>query len=331
MDLGQEIFEQQAEVSGRYSFAQCVEMARAIREIRILKNQKDVAIFAHSYVNADLLHFVADVVGDSLYLAEQARLRPEKKYLFAAVQFMAETAKLLNREKSVYVAADKPSCSLADSIDGSTVAKLRERYPSATFVCYVNTSAEVKSLCDVCVTSTNAVRVISSIENDEIYFLPDRYMGANLARILAETQPRKTIRFYEGTCEVHERFTVEELEYWRARHPGVYVLAHPECSPEVTARADFVGSTSQISQEIRRSSQQSFLALTECGLASHLQRQGIGTKQLLGSCMLCPYMKSNSFGGILKLLRELESRTPVEIPESIHSRALSSLERMWNC
>jgi quinolinate synthase len=304
-------------------------MAGLILDIRALKKQKDVAIFAHSYVGAEILHYVADVRGDSLHLAEQAKTKPEKTFLFAAVKFMAETAKILNPHKSVHLCADDGNCSLADSITPQEITKLRQIFPRSTFVCYVNTGAEVKSLCDVCVTSTNALDVLLNIPNDEIYFLPDKFMGQNLSTAIAKHAPRKKLNFYHGTCIVHEKFSEEELDYWESKEPGLVVLAHPECKPEVVTRADFVGSTSQISRVIRESDQKVFLALTECGLATHLEHEGLGDKRIVGSCTVCPYMKSNTLKGMLRVLEHLNSESEISVPESVRMGALRSLNAMW--
>jgi quinolinate synthase len=326
--LAEEIYDSSRK-SAKYEFSQCMEMAVEIQAIRELKKEKDVALFAHSYVNAEILEFVADVVGDSLHLAEQAKLMPQKNYIFSAVQFMAETAKILSPEKKVYLSAEDGGCSLAESITGAEIVKLRAQFPTATFVCYVNTTAEVKAFSDVSVTSTNALKVLANIPNNEIYFLPDKFMGENLARALKAIAPEKTMHYYHGTCVVHEKFTPEEVTFWKSKEPGLMVLAHPECKPEVASLADFVGSTSKISQQILSSDKEVFLALTECGLSTHLQWKGLGSKRIVGSCSLCPYMKSNSLKSIRRVLNNLGPEYEVDVAEQIRDRALLSLNRMW--
>ncbi len=327
--IARELYASPYRAGCRYDYDQCLEMAGLIIEIRALKKQKEIAIFAHSYVGTEILHYIADVRGDSLHLAEQAKQRAEKTFLFAAVRFMAETAKILNPHKSVYLCADDGNCSLAASITPQEILKLRHIFPRSTFVCYVNTSAEVKSLCDVCVTSTNALKVLLNIPNDEIYFLPDKYMGQNLADAIEKLAPRKKLNFYHGTCVVHEKFSEQDLDYWESKEPGLMVLAHPECKPEVVTRADFVGSTSQISKAIRDSEQKVFLALTECGLATHLEREGLGDKRIVGSCTICPYMKSNTLRGILRVLKNLNCESEISISKAAQAGALRSLNAMW--
>ncbi len=327
--IARELYLSPSRTGCRYDYQQCLEMAGSIIEIRALKKEKDVAIFAHSYVSYEILHYVSDVRGDSLHLAEQAKQKTEKTFLFAAVQFMAETAKILNPDKAVYLCAEDGGCSLAASISTEELCQLRKLYPRATFVCYVNTSAEVKALCDTCVTSTNAVSVLLNIPNDEIYFLPDKFMGQNLANSIGALNPKKKINFYHGTCIVHENFSTQELDYWKGRERGLIVLAHPECRPEVVAKADFVGSTSQISKAIRESDREVFLALTECGLATHLEREGLGCKRIVGTCAICPYMKSNTLKSILKVLNDLDSNAEIKISDSVQKGALRALDNMW--
>lgn len=326
--LANEIFDT-TPLPRRVSFEECLEMACNIQEIRELKKAKDVAIFAHSYVNSEILRFVSDVTGDSLHLANEAKNRPEKNFVFAAVKFMAETAKIINPLKSVYLSATDGGCTLASSITVEEIQTLRARYPQSTFVCYVNTTAEVKALCDVSVTSTNALRVILNIPNNEIFFLPDRFMGENLSVALKASGSTKTFRYSEGACVVHEQFSPQDIAYWRDKEPGVLVLAHPECPPSVIAKSDFVGSTSQIANVINTSDRKVFLALTECGLASHLQSLGLGEKRIVGSCSICPYMKSNSLKGLVATLTNLDASNEVVIPTAIREAALGSLQKMW--
>lgn len=327
-DLAEDIYDS-VHVTKRYDFNQCLEMAAEIHKIRELKREKNVAIFAHSYVNSEILRFVADVTGDSLRLADEAKSRPEQNFMFAAVRFMAETAKLLNPQKHVYLCAEDGGCSLAASITAEDVSALRKQNPNATFVCYVNTTAAVKALCDVCVTSTNALDVLVNIPNNEIYFLPDKFMGENLRIALHKLAPQKTLNYYHGTCMVHEKFTVEEIDYWRAREKDLFVLAHPECKADVATHADFVGSTSQILKAIRETPREAFLALTECGLATFLEGEDLGKKRIVGSCSICPYMKSNTLKGITKSLENLGTTEEIFISDKIRDAALESLNKMW--
>lgn len=285
----------------QYTKERCERLIPIVEEIEQLKVEKDAIILAHSYVHPDILYTVADHVGDSYGLALKAKETTHQVIVFPAVRFMAETAKILNPEKTVIDPNPNGGCTLADSITAEEVYRLRKEFPDHTFVCYINTTAAVKAACDVCVTSSNVYRVIENIPNDKIYFLPDKLMGQNVQNVLGD---KKEIRLYEGTCYVHEEFTPEEVHKLRKQHPKLSVLAHPECTQSVIKEADMVGSTSQIVSHVkeRKNAPNPFLILTECGITSRLQVEHPGLN-LVGSCMMCRYMKSNSLEQILQALK----------------------------
>ena len=310
-----------------YTIERCQYLEPIVNRILQLKKERDAVILAHSYVHPDIIYTVADHVGDSYILAKRAKESNAKVILFSAVRFMAETAKILNPEKIVLDPNPNGGCSLADSIKVDDVLRLREKYPEHTFVCYINTTAAIKAACDVCVTSSNVYKIIKNIPNDKIVFLPDKLMGANVQNRLKD----KEIVLYDGTCYVHEKFTPEEVDFIRETHDDVCVLAHPECKPEVIAKADIVGSTSQMYNHVKENSKsgQCFLLLTECGIGARLQVE-FPKVRLIGTCMICQYMKSNSLSSIEHTLKDPQPEEIVEINEEVRSGAIRCLEAMFN-
>jgi len=308
-----------------YSLERCERLIPIINEIITLKKERNAIILAHSYVHPDILYTVADHVGDSYGLAMKAKETTAEMIVFPAVRFMAETAKILNPEKIVIDPNPNGGCSLADSITAEDVTKLRQEYPHHTFVCYINTTAAVKAACDVCVTSSNVYSIIENLPNDKIYFLPDKLMGQNVQNAL---QGKKQIELYDGTCYVHEEFTTGEIETLRQTHPNLQVLAHPECTQEVIHEANVVGSTTQIMNYVKehRHENHPFLILTECGIASRLQVEH-PQLNLVGSCMMCRYMKSNSLEQIRNSLRD--PCVTIEIDPAVQQKALACLNTMF--
>ena len=234
-----------------YTLEKCEELVPIVNNILTLKKEKNAIILAHSYVVPDIIHTVSDYVGDSYELSKRAKESQADTIIFSAVRFMAESAKLLNPEKTVIAPSEPNGCSLADSITGQDVKNLRKQYPNYTFVCYINTTADVKAECDVCVTSSNAYKIVELIPNQHIYFLPDKLMGKNIKNELEKRGIDKQIKFWEGTCYVHEEYSPEMIEYIRLQYPDVKVLAHPECDESIIQESDFVGSTSQMINEVK--------------------------------------------------------------------------------
>lgn len=312
-----------------YSRRKCEELVPFINEINALKTEQNAVILAHSYVTPEITYGVANFVGDSYALSKDAMKTSAGKIVFAAVRFMGETAQILNPEKEVLIPSREDGCTLADAITAEDVRKLRKKYPDYTFVCYINTTAEVKAECDVCVTSSNVYNIVEDIPNDRIYFLPDKLMGKNLVAEMKARGVKKDIKFYTGTCYVHEEYGVAQIRKIREEYPQAKVVSHPECKPEVVQASDYVGSTAQMLQYMRETETNQFLMLTECGLSSRLQVE-FPQKQLVGTCTLCRYMKSNTLEDILRVLKSPQDTDRVRIDEETRRRAYRSIEMMFH-
>lgn len=313
----------------RFTRERCEDLLPVIRRIEELKREKNAVVLAHNYVAPEILYGVADHTGDSYGLSKTALRSNADVIVFAAVRFMAETAKILNPGKTVLNPNPNGGCSLADGIAEADVRRLRAEYPDHAFVCYINTTAAVKALCDVCVTSSNVYRIFERIENDKIYFLPDRLMGQNAIRHLQSKGIRKDVRVYDGVCYVHAEYQPESVDFIRKHNPGVEVLVHPECQPAVVGKADYTGSTTGMLEHVRRSDSRAFFLLTECGLTGILQSEFPG-KQFVGSCTMCRYMKSNSLGDILRVLEDPRPEDIVDLPAETRQQALRCIERMFD-
>lgn len=298
------------------------EALDTVEKINELKKQKNAVILAHYYQRNGIKFGISDYVGDSLDLSTVAMETDADIIVFCGVNFMAESAKILNPGKKVLLPDLEAGCSLAESITAEDVRKLRNEYPDAAVVTYINTTAEIKAESDVCVTSANAPNVISKLPNKRIIFIPDTYMGKNIA----DEVPDKEIINWKGTCIVHEQFTEEELQRYKLQYPGIKILAHYECVPEVIKAADMHGGTGNMRQYVREHDAPSYFLATECGLASTIIAE-FPEKKIIGPCYICSYMKKIELNNTLK---SLEEETPeITIPEDIRVRALQSLERMF--
>ncbi|HOW36532.1 MAG TPA: quinolinate synthase NadA [Candidatus Omnitrophota bacterium] len=311
-----------------YSLKKCQEYTPLINAINRLKQEKNAVILVHSYVSPEIVYGVADFVGDSYALSKDAMNTTADTIVFVAVKFMGETAKILNPKKQVLMTAPEGGCTLADAITAAQVRRLRKKFPKYTFVCYINTTAEVKAECDVCVTSSNVYEIVANIPNKKIYFLPDKYMGDNLRYEMRHRGIRKDVQFFNGTCYVHEDYTPDQIFQIRTEYPNAKIVSHPECAPEVCANSDFVGSTAQILDYMFKSRSKEFLMLTECGLSSRLQVE-VPHKKLVGSCTLCKYMKSNTLEDILRVLKNPARRDIITVKESVRRRALKCVQAMF--
>jgi quinolinate synthase len=285
-----------------------------------LKRERNAVILAHNYQTPEIFHCVADIVGDSLALAREATKVDADVIVLAGVHFMAETAKLLNPGKTVLIPDTQAGCSLASSITAADVRLLRQRYPGVPVVTYVNTSAAVKAQSDVCCTSGNARKVIESLGVPRVIMLPDEYLAQNVA---AETGVE--IIAWAGHCEVHERFTADEIRELRAQHPGVVVLAHPECPPEVVAEADFAGSTAAMSQYVAEKQPHRVVLVTECSMSDNVAIQHPNV-EFVRPCNLCPHMKRITLGNIRRALEDLSPEVTIEPDVAV--RARRAVERM---
>jgi len=291
--------------------------------INRLKKERGAVIVAHNYQTPEIYHCVADIRGDSLQIAREATMVDEPIIVQCGVHFMAETSKLLNPEKTVLIPDMRAGCSLAESITGADVRLLRERYPGVPVVTYVNTSAEVKAESDICCTSSNAVRVVESFASDTVLMIPDEFLAQNVAR-----QTKKKILTWKGHCEVHERFTAEELLAYRAADPAIEIIAHPECPPSVVAIADYTGSTAgMIEYAKRRQPGAKVLLVTECSMASNIEKEAKGV-QFIKPCNLCPHMKRITLPKILDSL--VYMREEVTVDPAVAAKARLAVERMVN-
>jgi quinolinate synthase len=294
--------------------------AADIDAIVALKKSRNAVILAHNYQTPEIFHCVADIVGDSLALAREAMHVEADVIVLAGVHFMAETAKLLNPSKTVLIPDRRAGCSLADSISPEDVRLLRRSYPGVPIVTYVNTSAAVKAESDICCTSGNARTVIESLGVDRVIMLPDEYLAKNIA---AETKVK--VITWTGHCEVHERFTAQEVQQLREDHPGVVVLAHPECPPDVLAAADFAGSTAAMSSYVATKRPPRVVLLTECSMSDNVAIQ-YPDLEFIRPCNLCPHMKTITLGNIRRALETMQHQ--VTIDESVAARARRAVERM---
>ena len=291
-----------------------------IARINELKKERDAVILVHNYQTPEIFHGVADHSGDSLELARLGANSSAGVILMCGVHFMAETSKILAPEKTVLIPDLKAGCSLAAAITGEDVRLLKQKYPGVPVVTYVNTSAEVKAESDICCTSANAVKIVESLGVDRVIFLPDGYLGRYVA---GKTDVE--IILWEGSCEVHERFTADEIRAYRQSHAGIQVIAHPECPPDVLVEADFVGSTSAMIRYVGENKPRRVVMVTECSMSDNVAVEHPDV-QFVRPCNLCPHMKRITLPKILHTLETLQPR--VEVPAEIARRAQLAVERM---
>ncbi len=295
-----------------------------VKAINDLKREKNAVILAHNYMTPEIFHCVADFVGDSLQLAREAAKTDAQVIVQAGVHFMAETSKVLSPDKTVLIPDMEAGCSLAASVTGADVRLLKQKYPGLPIVTYVNTSAEVKAESDVCCTSSNAVAVVEDIARewgtDTVIMIPDEYLAANVAK-----QTKIKIISWKGRCEVHERFSAAEIREYRQANPGVVVLAHPECPPEVVAEADFAGSTSAMIGYVGKHRPARVVMVTECSMSDNVAVE-FPDVEFVRPCNLCPHMKRISLEKILRSLQTMEHEVTVD--PAIAERAKAAVERM---
>jgi quinolinate synthase len=309
-------------------------------EISRLKKEKNSVVLGHNYMEPALFHSIPDYTGDSLELSRKAARTDKDIIVFCGVKFMAETAKILNPNKTVLLPSQKAGCSLAASITADDVRALKQRFPGVPVVTYVNTYADVKAESDICCTSSNAAAVVESLGSDTVIFIPDEYLAKNVARetgkhiifpTLAPVKKNGAALDYQligwhGRCEVHEKFTVEDIANVRQQFPDVVILAHPECSPEVVAAADFSGSTSAMIKYVERTSAPRYLMLTECAMGDNVAAAN-PDKEMLRLCSVrCPHMNEITLEDTLRALQH--NQYVIDVPEEIRLRAVRAVERM---
>jgi quinolinate synthase len=298
--------------------------APVIAEINRLKKEKNAVILGHNYMTPEIFHCVSDFTGDSLALAREAAATPADVIVQAGVHFMAETSKILSPQKTVLIPDMRAGCSLAASITGADVRLLRQKHPGLPVVTYVNTSAEVKAESDVCCTSGNAVKVVEEIARefgtDTVIMIPDQYLAKNVA---AKTGVK--VITWAGACEVHERFTAAEIRAYRAQNPGITVLAHPECPPEVVAEADFAGSTAAMIGYVGKHHPARVILVTECSMSDNVAAE-YPDVDFVRPCNLCPHMKRITLEGILHALQTMT--VEVTVDPAVSARARKAIDRM---
>ena len=294
--------------------------APLIEKINKLKKQKNTIILAHNYQTPEIYHGVADIAADSLALAIEASKTKADKIIMCGVHFMAETAKLMNPSKKVFLPDIRAGCSLSSSITGKDVKLLKQKYPGVPVVSYVNTSADVKAETDVCCTSANAVKVVESLKVEKVIFLPDQY----LANYVAKNTKVKIIS-WKGTCIVHEQFTAKEINEIKSQNPGIKIIAHPECPPDVIEASDFTGSTSGMINYVKNNQPKKVMLVTECSMSDNVEADNPNVS-FIKPCNLCPYMKKID---LKKILECLENETnEIIIDNKIIEAARKSVIRM---
>ena len=291
-----------------------------VKAIIELKKKRNAVILGHNYMTPEIFHGVSDFVGDSLQLAIKATEVEADVIVQAGVHFMAETSKILSPEKTVLMPDMNAGCSLAESITAEGIEEMRAKYPGAPVVSYVNTTAEVKAASDICCTSANAVQIVDAMEGDTVIMTPDQYLAQNVARLT-----RKKVVFWPGSCIVHELYTVEDLHAYRTHDPEVKIIAHPECTPEVVAEADYTGSTSGILNWIQANKPARAMLVTECSMASNIADE-LPDVEFAKPCNMCPYMKKVTLENILYVLHTMENQ--VEVEQQVAQSARLSVNRM---
>ena len=292
-------------------------------EIIRLKKEKDICILAHSYQNEEIIE-VADFVGDSFQLSLKAKEAPQKIIIMCGVRFMAETVKMLSPEKTVYLVNPDAGCEMADMVNKERILSLKEQYPDYTVVAYINTTTDLKTVCDVCVTSSSAVKIINGIENKNILFVPD----CNLGAYVTEQCPDKNIKLIDGCCPIHAKITAEDVEKAKEKHPDALFLVHPECKHEVVEMADYVGSTSGIMDYAKKSEHKEFIIGTENSIYQHLQNMYPDKKFYpLHTNMICHNMKITTLTDILNCIKG-EGGEEMQMSEQTRLAAVKCINKM---
>lgn len=317
------------------------EKAELVAQINLLKKERDAIILGHNYMEPALYHGVADFVGDSLELCRKAAQATQKVIVFCGVEFMAETAKIINPDRTVLIPSLKAGCSLASSITAADVRALKAKFPGVPVVTYINSYADVKAETDICCTSGNAVKVVKSLDSDTVIFIPDEYLAKNVAKetgkkvifpeVLmnnpnAKEMARGKFISWHGKCEVHDKFSVEDINTVRKQYPDTIVLAHPECPPEVVDAADFSGSTSAMIKFAKEKPDARMLLLTECAMADNIIAETHSDKVLRLCSHRCPHMAQITLQDTLESLQKMQYE--VNVPAEIAARARRSIERM---
>jgi quinolinate synthase len=330
-----ELHEEADRLAGRgladlgYTETDLQRAARLTWKINFLKGPLKAVVPAHVYQRPEIIHGVADIVGDSYKLAKLCRESKAETVVFCGVRFMAETAKILNPEKTVLLPALEAGCSLSESVTAADVRGLRAKHPGAPVVTYINTSAAVKAESDVIVTSANAPKILRKLyqTHPKIVFLPDEMMGANLAKALNKKLGSELV-VWKGRCIVHENFDASSVALYRKMYPGVEIMAHSECSPGLVSIVDFVGGTGDMMNRVAKTKAPSYMLITECGLGD-LARTEFPDKTFVPMCRLCPYMKATDLGAVLRVMERPSAGHRIELSAALCEKARRPIARMF--
>jgi quinolinate synthase len=333
IDIESERLYNEIQQKERWSIELCKSIAPLTLEINQLKEENDVFLIAHSYQTPDIIYGVADEVSDSYSLSKAARDASQQTILFSSVRFMAETAKIVSPHKTVIHPSPDAGCSLSDGINAQDVRNLKEKFPGVPVACYINTTAEVKAECDVCVTSSNYLKICEKLPGKRLIFVPDRFMGKHLQNSLAG---KKEVIVYDGECEVHALFTGEKIRSWKERMSkqgiNLTVLSHPECDAEVLEESDIVGSSEVLIKktlELSEKGEKDVMLITECGTVDRILAESKNDLNIIGACVMCKHMKKTHLEDILKSLRNPTTEQVIELDDEIIKRAKHSLEEMF--
>ena len=333
IDIESERLYNEIQQKERWSIELCKSIAPLTLEINQLKEENDVFLIAHSYQTPDIIYGVADEVSDSYSLSKAARDASQQTILFSSVRFMAETAKIVSPHKTVIHPSPDAGCSLSDGINAQDVRNLKEKFPGVPVACYINTTAEVKAECDVCVTSSNYLKICEKLPGNRLIFVPDRFMGKHLQNSLAG---KKEVIVYDGECEVHALFTGEKIRSWKERMSkqgiNLTVLSHPECDAEVLEESDIVGSSEVLIKktlELSEKGKKDVMLITECGTVDRILAESKNDLNIIGACVMCKHMKKTHLEDILQSLRNPTTEQVIELDDEIIKRAKHSLEEMF--
>ena len=311
-----------------FSVEEIKNIAEQVSRINKLKKENDALILAHYYCSPKILFGVADFCGDSYALAKKAKEAKEQNIIFCGVTFMAETAKILNPNKKVILPPVTAGCSLASGITAAEVLALRKKYPNAKVLCYINSSAEVKAVCDTCVTSGNVFKIVENTKQDQIIFVPDLYMAKNIEAYLKNKGIKKEIIAAGATCCVHDKFTLTQLNEVKNKYPDAKIISHPECLPEVCQNSDFVGSTAGMLIFVKESNARTFAVFSEWGLINMLEAQNPG-KTFLQCGRICASMKRNNLDNIEDVLKNIKDVQEINLDENSSQKAKQAINNMF--
>ncbi len=312
----------------KYSLEDCLNFAPLTSQINELKKKKNALILTHYYCTPEIIFGISDVVGDSYGLSKKAASAAQDIIIFCGVSFMAQTAKLVNPSKKVFLPPTYAGCSLAQSISAGEVEELRKQYPRAQFICYINSTAEVKALCDVCVTSANVFDIVANSPFEQIVFLPDVFMAQNIDAFLQAKGINKEIIAVGGTCCVHDKYTLKDVEALKQKYPQAKIICHPECRKEICQIADFCGSTSAMLKYVKETSAEVFAVLSERGIIAVLEQEN-PKKTFLPTGRTCAQMKLNKLEDILEILKDDTNIPEVKVEDNVATNALKAINAMF--